>query len=69
MVKDAWFDLPHHYANVCLEEEDFVVMPNHVHGIVVLSGAPISVVGEGLDKIEIHVINQPDPPRRPPEPH
>ena len=36
LVRQAWFDLPRHYANVCLDEEDFGIMPNHVHGIVVL---------------------------------
>ena len=65
LIRQAWFDLLHHYANVCLDEEDFVIMPNHIHGIVVLSDPAFSSVGEGLDKSEIHVINQPDPPRRP----
>ena len=37
MVRQAWFELPRHYTNVSLDEEDFVVMPNHVHGIIVLS--------------------------------
>ena len=33
----AWEDLPNHYPNV--ELDAFVVMPNHVHGIIVLVGA------------------------------
>ena len=64
MVRQAWFDLPRHYANVCLDEEDLVIMPNHMHGIVVLSDGAIPAVGEGLEKGEMRVINQPDPPRR-----
>ena len=36
-VADAcWRDIPHHYPNVDLDE--YIVMPNHVHGIVVLLG-------------------------------
>jgi REP-associated tyrosine transposase len=36
-VEDAWYDLPRHYANVSLDA--FVVMPNHVHGIIHLIDA------------------------------
>ena len=34
IVRDAWFDLKNHYRHVELGE--FVIMPNHVHGIIVL---------------------------------
>jgi putative transposase len=37
LVKKAWFDLPHHYSNIHLDEEEFVLLPNHVHGIVVIT--------------------------------
>jgi putative transposase len=32
IVWDCWLDLPNHYQNIELGE--FVVMPNHVHGII-----------------------------------
>lgn len=35
IVLNAWAELPSHYPAVQIDE--FVVMPNHVHGIVVLS--------------------------------
>ncbi|MDR0799264.1 MAG: transposase [Dysgonamonadaceae bacterium] len=31
-ANDCWLDIPQHYPNVVLHE--FVVMPNHVHGII-----------------------------------
>jgi len=34
IVLNAWQDLPRHYRHIELDE--FVVMPNHVHGIIVL---------------------------------
>lgn len=34
IVKECWFDLPNHYQNLILDE--FVVMPNHIHGIVII---------------------------------
>ena len=34
IVLDAWIDLPNHYRHA--ELGAFVIMPNHVHGIVVL---------------------------------
>ena len=39
----VWNDLPQHYQNVVLGE--YVVMPNHFHGIVILNAS----VGAGLD--------------------
>ena len=35
-VEGCWFDIPKHFVNADLKE--FVVMPNHLHGIVVLAG-------------------------------
>ncbi len=34
MVQGFWYDIPHHFDHVSLGE--FVVMPNHVHGILIL---------------------------------
>ena len=42
IVSSCWDDLLSHYANVKLDE--FVVMPNHVHGIIVIENN----VGNGL---------------------
>jgi putative transposase len=38
IVNQSWLNLPKHYAGV--ELNVFVVMPNHVHGIVILSDEP-----------------------------
>ncbi len=47
IVQDAWVDLPNHYPNVELDE--FVVMPNHVHGIIIIMDDDEStMVGAGL---------------------
>ncbi|HUU27272.1 MAG TPA: transposase [archaeon] len=35
VVQECWYDLPNHYAG--LELDISVVMPNHVHGIIVLA--------------------------------
>ena len=42
VVESVWQDLPVHYSNVELDE--FAVMPNHIHGIIVLCRP----VGAGL---------------------
>ena len=34
IVQQCWDDLPNHYPNLRLDE--FVVMPNHIHGIMVI---------------------------------
>lgn len=35
MVQSVWAELPRHYAGVDID--GFVVMPNHIHGIVNLT--------------------------------
>jgi putative transposase len=44
IVCQCWNDLPVHYPHIRLDE--FVVMPNHVHGIVVIRAS--ASVGAGL---------------------
>jgi REP element-mobilizing transposase RayT len=34
IATDCWYDLPNHYPNAQLDS--FVIMPNHVHGIIIL---------------------------------
>jgi putative transposase len=34
-VQSVWDELPAHYPHV--ESDAFIVMPNHIHGIIVLS--------------------------------
>jgi len=48
MVDKIWKEIPDHYPGV--EIDEFVVMPNHLHGIIVIGGAefpgPIMKGGE-----------------------
>ena len=37
IVKNTWFDLPNHNANIVLDE--FTIMPNHIHAIIIIVGA------------------------------
>lgn len=37
MIQTVWDEIPFHYAGI--EIDEFVVMPNHVHGIIVIVGA------------------------------
>jgi len=39
IVQSCWNDLPNHYPNVGLDA--FVVMPNHVHGIIIIMDDPV----------------------------
>ncbi len=42
IVAACWLELPEHYA--CMGLDAFVILPNHVHGVIVLHGT----VGAGL---------------------
>ena len=44
IVEQKWFDLPNHNRNITLDA--FVVMPDHIHGIIVIHDGP---VGAGLE--------------------
>ncbi len=47
IVQQVWNNLPKHYANCFLGE--FVIMPNHVHGIIFINdNLNLTHVGEGL---------------------
>lgn len=35
IVEQCWFDLPNHYPN--LQLDTFVIMPNHIHGIMIIN--------------------------------
>ncbi len=46
-VPHCWFDLPQHYSCTL---DAFVVMPNHIHGIIVIPDEPIpNPVAGGLN--------------------
>lgn len=39
MIKSIWEQIPGHYPGI--EIDEFVIMPNHMHGIIVIVGAPL----------------------------
>jgi putative transposase len=41
IVEKTWVDLPNHITNIKLD--DFIVMPNNVHGIIQITGESIRV--------------------------
>jgi REP element-mobilizing transposase RayT len=53
---NLWYELPEHFAFVSLDE--FVVMPNHVHGIVIIEST--TTVGT----LHATSLQQPTPPVR-----
>jgi REP element-mobilizing transposase RayT len=60
IIQTVWNELPQHYTNVQLGE--FVVMPNHIHGIIVITdtavGAGLGVVGAGLKPAPTHGLTE-----------
>jgi REP element-mobilizing transposase RayT len=53
-VNQSWYDLPRHYPNGSLDS--FVIMPNHVHGIIVIDNE--NVVGNGLKPFPTHGLSE-----------
>jgi putative transposase len=48
IVSDCWFDLPKHYLNIYLDE--FIVMPNHIHGILFIRNHASKQYTHGLSE-------------------
>ena len=40
IIQEQWFQLQHQFENILLDE--FIIMPNHIHGIIGFDGIPIS---------------------------
>lgn len=57
-----WYEIPHHAKNV--ELGVFVVMPNHIHGILILNGGDGN--GNGNVVETGHALSLPAPPAPPP---
>lgn len=43
IAQNCWIEIPKHFDNVSLDT--FVIMPNHLHGIVVIENNGIGIVG------------------------
>ena len=37
MIKTVWDEIPQFYCGI--ETDEFIIMPNHIHGIIVIVGA------------------------------
>jgi len=54
IANQCWDDLPEHYLNYSLDT--FVVMPNHIHGIIVIDND--NTVGNGLKPFPTHGLSE-----------
>jgi len=48
IVADCWHDLPNHYSNIILDE--FVVMPDHIHGIIIIRNGSDNTIKHGVSE-------------------
>jgi len=48
-VRETWFGLPERFSKVVLDE--FIVMPNHVHGVLAFVGAGFTPPGVGTEMV------------------
>jgi len=54
IVNQCWDGLPNHYLNCSLDT--FVIMPNHIHGIIVIRNN--NTVGNGLKPFPTHGLSE-----------
>ena len=65
IVSRIWFDLVNHYGNIVLDE--FVVMPNHFHGIIMITGHDGNAADGGGGVGAIHELPLHELPLQPPQ--
>jgi REP element-mobilizing transposase RayT len=58
IANQCWFEIPNHYPNIVLHE--FVVMPNHIHGIIQIVGAKYFSPNNEPEQILDHYIGAND---------
>jgi REP element-mobilizing transposase RayT len=46
IVEKCWIDIPEHFPNAILDE--FIIMPNHIHGIIILNELDFDNVGANM---------------------
>jgi REP element-mobilizing transposase RayT len=56
IANQCWDDLPNHYLNCSLDS--FVVMMNHIHGIIVILNKDVTIVGNGLKPFPTHGLSE-----------
>jgi REP element-mobilizing transposase RayT len=56
IANQCWDDLPNHYLNCSLDS--FVVMLNHIHGIIVIINKDVTIVGNGLKPFPTHGLSE-----------
>src|SRR4051812_49067730 len=68
MANKCWLEIPEHFPNAVLHE--YVIMPNHVHGIIELTNntanvvaVPVGVQNVGVQNFE-PLRDQPDQPQQ-----
>jgi len=54
MVQNVWHELPGRFPEILLDE--FIIMPNHLHGIVSIVGAPL--VGAQIPEVGARILEE-----------
>ena len=49
----CWEDIPHHFPHAALDA--MAIMPNHVHGVIVITEPPPTPPGKGEACVPLHV--------------
>jgi len=58
IVQGLWYDIPNHHPNVILG--DFVVMPNHIHGIIVIDKSSVETLPATSKTQTLSVVSETD---------
>jgi REP element-mobilizing transposase RayT len=56
MLQSVWEEIPRHYPGVATDE--FVIMPNHVHGIIIIREDPVPKRRGGVPPLQKPVLGR-----------
>ena len=59
IVKEQWNEIPSRFTGIAMDE--FIVMPNHIHGIINIVGAPLAgaLIADGQNDMGAHAKGAP----------
>lgn len=49
-ANDLWLSIPNHYQKTSLDE--FVIMPNHIHGIIIIQKSDVNLRNEDIRSLQ-----------------
>lgn len=52
IAQQCWMEIPAHYP--CVRLDEFIIMPNHIHGIIIINNDQKNVRAQDFEPVHVH---------------